>query len=280
MSTKSAHLTPYWLSLPLMIFLGALFVLPVLQLLLLSVRPEHTGFTLSLFARTLTDPFYQRIAIRTLRVSILTTIASLILAYPVALHLRNLRSRWQSVVILIMVSPLLTSVVVRTLAWVILLARRGIVNQALGAVGLGPLHIIYNEGAMVIGLTHVFFGYMVVSLMTSMRRIDDSLYSAAANLGASRLRQHLEITLPLSMPGVLVGSLLVFVLSASAYATPSMLGGLRISMLSVEVFNQAITAFNWPEAAVISIVLFVMITLVVWIVTRAAEGGRRRVLFE
>ena len=114
MATRSARLTPYWLSLPLMAFLAALFVVPVVQVLVLSVRPEHTGFTLSLFTKTLVDSYYQRITIRTLRVSVLTTVASLILAYPVALHLRNLRSRWQSVVILIMVSPLLTSVVVRT----------------------------------------------------------------------------------------------------------------------------------------------------------------------
>jgi putative spermidine/putrescine transport system permease protein len=90
----------------------------------------------------------------------------------------------------------------------------------------------------------------------------------------------LEITIPLSLPGILTGSLLVFILSASAYATPSLLGGLRISMLAVEVFNQAITMFDWAEAAVISTVLFVMIALVVWIATRALEGGRRKVIFQ
>jgi putative spermidine/putrescine transport system permease protein len=133
---------------------------------------------------------------------------------------------------------------------------------------------------VVVGLTHVFFGYMVVPLMTSIRRIDDNLYAAAANLGAGRLRQHIEITLPLSMPGILTGSLLVFVLSASAYATPSLLGGLRISMLAVEVYNQAITMFDWPEAAVVSTILFVMIAIVVWIFTRLLEGGRRRIIFQ
>ncbi|MGH6901777.1 MAG: ABC transporter permease [Geminicoccaceae bacterium] len=272
--------TPYLLSLPFLIFLGAFFVVPVAQIMLLGIMPEDGGLSLALLSSAISDPFYQRVAVRTLRISLATTVASLILAFPVALHMRHVSSRWQAILVLIMVSPLLTSVVVRTLAWVVLLSQRGIINQAFGAAGLEPIRLIYVESAVVIGLTHVFFGYMVVPLMTSIRRIDDNLYAAAANLGASRLRQHLEITLPLSLPGILTGSLLVFILSASAYATPSLLGGLRISMLAVEVFNQAITMFDWAEAAVLSTILFVMIGIVVWLFTRALEGGRRRVIFE
>jgi putative spermidine/putrescine transport system permease protein len=272
--------TPYLLILPFLIFLTVFFVVPVGQIMLLGIMPEAGGVSFELFASVVSDPFYQRVAIRTLRISLATTIVSLILAFPVALHMRHVSSRWQAILVLIMVSPLLTSVVVRTLAWVVLLSQRGIVNQAIGAVGLEPIRLIYVESAVVIGLTHVFFGYMVVPLMTSIRRIDDNLYAAAANLGASRLRQHLEITLPLSVPGILTGSLLVFILSASAYATPSLLGGLRISMLGVEVFNQAITMFDWAEAAVLSTILFAMIAIVVWLFTRALEGGRRRVIFE
>jgi putative spermidine/putrescine transport system permease protein len=280
MAPRLPDRTPYLLSLPFLIFLTVFFVVPVVRIMLLGIMPEDGGVSFDLLASVLSDPFYQRVAIRTLRISLATTIVSLILAFPVALHMRHVSSRWQAILVLIMVSPLLTSVVVRTLAWVVLLSQRGIVNQAIGAVGLEPIRLIYVESAVVIGLTHVFFGYMVVPLMTSIRRIDDNLYAAAANLGASRLRQHLEITLPLSVPGILTGSLLVFILSASAYATPSLLGGLRISMLAVEVFNQAITMFDWAEAAVLSTILFVMIAIVVWLFTRALEGGRRRVIFE
>ena len=280
MAPRLPDRTPYLLSLPFLIFLTVFFVVPVVRIMLLGIMPEDGGVSFDLLASVLSDPFYQRVAIRTLRISLATTIVSLILAFPVALHMRHVSSRWQAILVLIMVSPLLTSVVVRTLAWVVLLSQRGIINQAFGAVGLEPIRLIYVESAVVIGLTHVFFGYMVVPLMTSIRRIDDNLYAAAANLGASRLRQHLEITLPLSVPGILTGSLLVFILSASAYATPSLLGGLRISMLAVEVFNQAITMFDWAEAAVLSTILFVMIAIVVWLFTRALEGGRRRVIFE
>lgn len=276
-----AHRAAYLLALPLVLFLTLLFVIPVAQMMGLGAFPKGTeGPTLSLYQTVISDPFYQRIAVRTLRISLLTTLLSLILAYPVALHLRNVSSRWQSIIVLIMVSPLLTSVVVRTLAWVVLLSQRGILNQAFGAAGLEPLQLIYVEGAVVVGLTHVFFGYMVVALMTSIRRIDENLYTAAANLGASRWRQHLEITLPLSLPGVLAGCILVFILSASAYATPSLLGGLRISVLAMQVYDQAIVYLNWPEAAVISTALFVIIALVVLVATRVAEGGKRRVIFQ
>ncbi|MGH6884831.1 MAG: ABC transporter permease [Geminicoccales bacterium] len=281
MARRALDRTPYLLSLPFLIFLSAFFVVPVAQIMLLSIMPEEeAGVSFDLFSSVISDPYYQRVALRTLRISLATTVASLILAFPVALHMRHVGSRWQSILVLIMVSPLLTSVVVRTLAWVVLLSQRGIINQAFGAAGLEPVRLIYVESAVVIGLTHVFFGYMVVPLMTSIRRIDENLYSAAANLGASRLRQHIEITVPLSLSGILTGSLLVFILSASAYATPSLLGGLRISMLAMEVFNQAITMFDWAEAAALSTILFVMIGIVVWLVTRALEGGRRRVVFE
>ncbi len=277
---RAARRAAWLLCLPMLVFLGIFFIVPVGQMLGLALSPKGDGYSFDLIASVVADPFYQRVAIRTLRISLITTVISVIIAYPVALHLRNVGPRWQSAIILVMVSPLLTSVVVRTLAWVVLLSQRGILNQAFTGVGLPPMRMLYVEGAVILGLVHVFFGYMVVSLMTSIRKIDENLYTAAANLGASRWRQHLEITLPLSLPGVLTGALLVFILSASAYATPSLLGGLRISMLAVEVFNQAITYFNWPEAAAISLVLFVVIAAIVWAVTRVAEGGKRKVIFQ
>ena len=182
------------------------------------------------------------------------------MAFPVAILMRNLTSRWQSVLVLIMVSPLLTSVVVRTLAWVVLLSRNGIFNQGLGALGLPPMRLMYNEAAVVVALTHVFFGYMVISLLTILRRIDDTLYDAAANLGASRLRMFVEITLPLSLPGIMAGSMLVFTLSASAYATPALVGGSRMTMLGVEVYNLAIQQLAWGDAAAVATVLFILIS--------------------
>lgn len=282
MPLRFRHAAPWLLALPLLAFLAIMFMLPVGRMMLLAITPDPgSSFpTLSRFAEIVEDAYFRSLIFRTLRISLMTTIVSLVMAYPVALLMRGLTSRWQSVLVLIMISPLLTSVVVRTLAWVVLLSRQGILNQALRGLGLPPLQLMYNETGVVIGLTHVFFGYMVVSLLTVLRGIDDNLYTAAANLGASRRRMFAEITLPLSFPGVLAGSLLVFTLSASAYATPSLLGGSRASVLAVETYNLAIVNLAWGDAAAVATVLFFMIAVTVWVATRAMEGGRRKVIFQ
>ena len=274
--------TPYLLCLPLLAFLGFYFLLPVGQMMMLSLTPEKGGDfpTLHRFTQLFGDAYYQSITIRTLRIAFFTTLLSLVMAYPVAILMRGLNSRWQSVLVLIMVSPLLTSVVVRTLAWVVLLSRRGIFNQILGAWGLPDIRFMYNEIAVVVALTHVFFGYLVISLLTILRRIDDTLYDAADNLGASRFRMFVEITLPLSLPGILTGCMLVFTLAASAYATPALVGGSRANMLAVEVYNLAIASLAWGDAAAVATVLFFLIAGSMLLMTRIGEGGRRKVIFQ
>lgn len=277
------HSTPYWLCLPLLAFLAFYFLLPVGQMMMLAVTPEKAGGefpTLQRFYELFKEPYYQTITMRTLRIAFFTMVLSLIMAYPVAILMRGLSSRWQTVLVLIMVSPLLTSVVVRTLAWVVLLSRRGIFNQILEALGLPEIRFMYNEAAVVVALTHVFFGYMVISLLTILRRIDDTLYDAASNLGASRFRMFVEITLPLSLPGILAGCLLVFTLAASAYATPALVGGSRVSVLAVEVYNLAIQTLAWGDAAAVATVLFVLIAGSMLVMTRVGEGGRRKVIFQ
>jgi putative spermidine/putrescine transport system permease protein len=273
---------PYLLSLPLMVFMAVFFLLPLSHMVLLSFTPQaSTGMPgLHRYIQFLGDSYYQSVALRTLRVGLITTLVTLVMAYPVALLMRTMKSRWQSVIILIVVSPLLTSVVVRTLSWVILLSREGVINHTLAALGLPQLRMIYNEPAMVIGLTHVFFGYMVISLLTALRRIDETLYDAAANLGANRFRMFMEITLPLSLPGVLAGCILSFTLAVSTYATPSLLGGSRVSVLAVEVYNLAIEHLAWADAAMVATVLFLLISSVIWLATALAESGRRRVIFQ
>jgi putative spermidine/putrescine transport system permease protein len=273
---------PYLLSLPLLIFMSIFFLLPLGHMVALSFIPDlkNASFGVQRYVQFATDSYYVGITIRTLRLGLITTLVTLVMAYPVALLMCGMKSRWQSVIILMVISPLLTSVVVRTLSWVVLLSREGVINHALVALGLPQLRMIYNESAMVIGLTHVFFGYMVISLLTALRRIDDTLYDAAANLGANRLRMFFEITLPLSMPGILAGCILSFTLAVSTYATPSLLGGSRASVLAVEVYNLAIEHLAWASAATVATVLFLLISVVIWLATALAESGRRKVIFQ
>ena len=274
---------PYLLSLPALIFLGVLFVLPVGSLVVASLLSARFGagghFTLAVYKDLLSDSYNLLMLWRTFRISLVTTLITLVLAFPVALHLRQMTPRRRTIIAFILLSPLLTSVVVRTLAWVILLAPNGIVNEALVALGLQRIELIYNETGVVIGLVHVFFGYMVLALMTSILKIDENLLLAANNLGANSWRVVWKIVLPLSLPGIVAGSVLVFTMAASTYATPRLLGGSSTKLLATEVYDLAINYLEWNLAAGLATILFAGIALVVWAATRVAESGRRKAIF-
>lgn len=275
---------PYFLSLPSLLFLGILFLLPVIGLVASSFSSAKPGmgghFTLQVYANLLTDPYSGLMIWRTLKLSFITTALSLVFAFPVALYLRQVSSRARLLISFVLLSPLLTSMVVRTLAWVILLAPNGILNEMLTALGFNTVKLIYNEIGVVIGLTHVFFGYMVLALMTSVLKIDENLLLAANNLGANNWNVLCKIILPLSLPGMLAGSVLVFSMCASTYATPRLLGGSSNKVLAVEIYDLAINYLEWNDAAALASILFVVIGLVVWGGTRLVESGRRRAVFE
>lgn len=269
---------PYLLSLPALAFIALMFLLPVLSLVATSFTeagPQGVNVvTLAHYRSAFSDPFVQAMILRTLRVSFVTTLVTLAAAFPVALHLRRVSARARAILSFILISPLLTSVVVRTLGWVILLGPRGPVNLALASLGLKSVQLIYNETGIVIGLVHVFFGYMVLCLMTSVLRIDESLVMAAANLGASRLSILVRILIPLSIPGAVAGSVLVFSMSASTYATPVLLGGNRVKVLAAQIYDVAVTFLDWPGAAALATILFVLVTVVVWGTLRLAGEAR------
>lgn len=269
---------PAWLSLPAVLFIGLLFLAPVLQLLMSSlVQADAQGrwqWSAALYAEFFADAYNWRLMARTLAISGLTVVASLALALPVALHMRRMAPRWRTLLAIALLSPLLTSVVVRTLAWVVLLGPQGLLNQALASAGLPPVALIYNGAGVVIGLTHVYFGYMLLSLMTSILKIDDSLILAAHNLGASRWQVLLRVILPLARPGIAAGAVLVFTMSASAYVTPVLLGGTATRVMATEIYDQAIGYLEWREAAATATVLFLLVWAGVALFSRLGDAGR------
>jgi putative spermidine/putrescine transport system permease protein len=284
LSARRSGVRPILFSLPALLFVGVLFLLPVASLGVTSFfdvsDDGRWSFTLSHYTELLTEGYDLGLMWRTLKLSLITTMLSLVFAFPLALYMRQISPRMRSILTLALLSPLLTSVVVRTLAWVILLGPKGVVNGALAAMGLPHVALIYNEFGVVIGLTHVFFGYMALSLMTSVLKIDENLLLAAGNLGASRWVILREIVLPLSMPGILAGSVLVFTMSASTYATPVLLGGSSTKMIAPEVYDLAINYLDWSSAAALCVVLFIGISSIVTAATAFAESGRRRMVFE
>jgi putative spermidine/putrescine transport system permease protein len=271
---------------PLAVFV-VLFLAPLANLFALSLfRFDRTvgvvgGLTVDNYARFLGDPFYLGILGRTLRISVLATLTSLLLGYPLAYHMQRSRPRVRAYLALLVLAPLLVSVVVRSFGWLVILGPNGLVNALLVASGIvrDPLRLLYTEGAIVVGLTHVFLSFMVLSIAAALGRIDPALLRAAQNLGATERQTFFRVVLPLSLPGVAAGSLIVFTLSSSAFITPALLGGPRVKVMSYLSYQQTLLLSDWPFGAAIAFVLLGLVAGAVLIYLRVLESGRYGVVF-
>lgn len=253
---------PFWLSVgllaPLVLLLGWVYFLPILRLLAKSVT--EPAFGLSHYARLAAEPLYGQVFFRTIWIAVLSTFFALVLGYPVAMLMARHAGRIAMIAAVCVMVPLWTSVLVRSYAWIILLERNGIINNWLIGSGMiaQPLRMLYTEGAVLMAMTHVLLPFMVLPIASALRSLPPELPKAALNLGASRLRVFWSVTLPLSLPGVFAGCLIVFVMSLGFYITPALLGGPRTLMIATLISQQAIDLLNWPFAGAISFVLLVL----------------------
>ncbi|WP_431276755.1 ABC transporter permease [Variovorax ureilyticus] len=253
----------FWLIAPALLLIGVFLVLPYLNIVLMSLRPPAVGapygagFTLGNYGRALGDPYLLGVLGDTLLLGLTVTPICLLLGYPVAYHLARTRSRWSSVLYVLVLSPLLVGVVVRSFGWLILLSGNGAINRLLIDLGLveSGLQLMNNRLGVTIALVHVFLPFMVLPLVGVIQSIDPSLESAARSLGASRLKAFWRLVLPLSWPGIQAGTILVFVLTLSAYVTPVMLGGAQVKTMSVLVVQNLIDNFQWPAGAAQALLL-------------------------
>jgi putative spermidine/putrescine transport system permease protein len=203
----------------------------------------------------------------------------LVLGYPVAYTLARLRSRrLRALLVACLLVPLMTSVVVRSYGWMILLANSGLVNEALLALGLvdTPVQLLFNLTGVVIALVAILLPYMVLTLVPVIQNVDAALEEAAQSLGARPWRTFRDVVLPLSLPGVAAGSILVFVLAIAAYATPRLVGGSRLLVIPIFVYDQAMALLNWPFAAATSFVLLALVLLLTGVQGRLLEGRGTR----
>jgi putative spermidine/putrescine transport system permease protein len=236
-------------------------------------------FTLKNYLSIFGDMYYLEILGRTLRLALFAALAALALGYPVALYLSVATARQRGWIILAVLSPLLVSVIVRTFGWLIILGPNGLVDSALKAIGLHMQPLLHSELAVVIGLANVLLPFLVLSIATSLQAIDPAVPLAASSLGASPWRVFMSVTLPLSLPGVVSGVLIVFSLASSSFVTPSLLGGANYKVLSTMIYQQALVLQNWPFAAAFAVTLVLVVFLVLFIQTRAIEGGKYKVVF-
>ncbi len=266
---------------PGLLWLGLFFAAPLAVLLGYSVMHRGTyggvapGFTLEHYQRFL-DPLYLAVAWRTLWISLATTGLCLLLGYPVAYVVAR-AGRWRNALLFLVILPFWTSFLVRTYAIIVLLREGGVVNATLMGLGLtgAPLDLLYTPGAVLAGLVYGFLPFMILPIYASLERLDLDLLDAAEVLGARAPSRFRRVTLPLSLPGVAAGSLLVFIPSLGAFLTPDLLGGAKTMMLGNLVQNQFGPARNWPFGSAISFALMgvVFIGLLVWLRVRDAEAA-------
>jgi spermidine/putrescine transport system permease protein len=259
-----------WFLLPSWTWLVVLFAAPfaiVLGYSFLS-RGPYGGVeqppTLENFQRLL-DPLYLSILLRSFLTAALATALCLLIAFPAALFIAR-STRRRNLYLQLVMLPFWTSFLVRTYAWIFLLRETGLINTALQSIGVihAPLPLLYNDGAVLLGLVYGYVPFMVLPIYATLERLDPSLAEAAADLGARPLTTVFRVVVPLAKPGIIAGSVLVFVPCLGAYLTPDLLGGGRTVMIGNLVQNQFTTARDWPFGSAISIALMVIVTLLMW----------------
>jgi mannopine transport system permease protein len=256
---------------PLLLLLTLAFILPIGKLLWGSVfSPDLTA---AHYVRIIDEPIYLRILLRTLRTALIVTVGSLLLGYPVALVMSRLSGGWAMLVATCVVIPLWTSVLVRSYAWIVLLQRTGVVNSVLKDWGLitEPLTLLYTEGAVIVAMTHVLLPYMILPIFAALRSIPPELDRAACNLGAGAFASFRAVKLPLSLPGVYAGTIMVFILSLGFYVTPALVGGPRNLTIATLIGQQTTELLNWPFAGALAGVLLLLTLSLVAVFRRFLE---------
>ena len=270
---------------PYTLLLVAFFVAPLALMLAISVSRQSFGelewtVTFHHYARFFSDGFYLSVLWDTLLLGVIVTVICLLLGYPLAYHLALTRSAWKPLLIVFILSPLLVGIVIRCYGWMILLADRGLINATLMERGwlAKPLPLMYNRFGIAVGLVHVFLPFMVLSLTGVLKRIDPALIEASKTLGASPRRAFVEVTLPLSLPGILAGSLLVFSLAISSFVVPILLGGFKVQVLPMIVYEQILSVFDWPFGAVNAFVLLVISVALIGLYIKVTERALRGIV--
>ena len=254
------------LILPAALVLLLFLVVPYVNIVLMSFRqpgqgvPYAAGWTLANYGKYLFDGFYLGQLVNTLWIGAVTTFSCLVIGYPVAWQLARGSAAWRGLRYGIVLAPLLVGIVIRSYGWTILLGNNGVINRTLTGWGLieAPLPLMYNGLGIIIALTHVLLPFMILPVMGAIQGIDPALDLAARSLGANRRRVVWRVLLPLSLPGVQAGSILVFVLAISAYVTPALIGGLRVKTVAVSVVDALIDTFQWPFGSALALGLAIV----------------------
>ena len=268
---------------PLLLLLLLAYVAPVLLMVPLSLHPYvpgtgiAAGWTLENYSSILTDEYYREVVVRTLVLGFGVTAICLLLGYPLAYYIANAGPKMRLTLTMLVIFPMLLNLVVRSFGWIALLANRGLVNNLLIDIGLieRPIKMMFNLFGLLVGMSHIFLPFMVLMLVPAIQAISKDVQAAAYTLAASRLRVFWSITLPMSAPGILSGSILVFVLTISALVTPRMLGGPTYKVMATLIYDDFLQTLDWPAGAAMSFALTALTLVVIGLSSRVLRrwGG-------
>jgi putative spermidine/putrescine transport system permease protein len=284
---RAASRAAWLLAAPALLLFVGLLIVPMVLIAILSfhafdgTRGILPTYTLGNYIEVLTDPYYHAIFARTALLALIVTALSIVLGVPETLIIARMRGPWRSIFLLVILGPLLISVVVRTLGWAILMDREGLINKALLALHLtrSPVQLLFTMTGVTIALVHVLVPFMVISVWASLQKLDPQIENAGRSLGAPRFTVFRRVVLPQLLPGVLSGSIIVFALSASAFATPAILGGRRLKVVATATYDEFLSTLNWPLGASIAVLLVVANIAIILGCNRLIER-RFRAVFE
>lgn len=266
---RKEHTTMLLLLAPALAMVAILLILPLCWLAFQSVQSED-GFSLANYARIFQEAIYWNTFALTFKISFMVTILSIILGFPIAYAASRLHGFWANLVLICVILPFWTSVLVRSYAWLVLLQRRGLVNQTLIDLGLidQPLTLMHNTTGTVIGTLHVMLPFMVLPLYAVMKKIPQDLLLASDSLGAKPFYTFRRVFLPMAAPGVMAGSILVFVICLGFFITPELLGGGRTILVSMLVQRNVELYHAWGAASAVGLVLLLLVFLIFWGINR------------
>ncbi|MAT88588.1 MAG: ABC transporter permease [Aestuariivita sp.] len=258
------------LTLPYLTFVVALIIIPVGWLFFLSFIGRDGSYSFENYERMVKSRAYIRIFLTTFKISILTTLICVLIGYPLAYFMSQLSRKWANICMVGVLIPFWTSLLVRTYAWLVLLQKKGLLNNIALELGLisEPIKFVHNTTGTLIGMVHIMLPFLILPLYANMRSIDKDCLKAASNLGATPARAFWTVFFPLSLPGLLAGLLIVFVLCLGFYVTPAILGGGRVIMAAMKISSNIELYFSWGAASALGVVLLVVTGIILFIASK------------
>ncbi|MFC5589059.1 ABC transporter permease [Sporosarcina soli] len=267
-------LSPHWILLiPGLAMMLFFFIVPLGQIFIISFFESQTDgvFTFENYSRFLSDSHYLKILWRTIWIGFVTALVCLFLGYSLSYGIARAKEMYQNFLLLLVILPLLTSAVVRNFGWMVIMGKKGLINETLLSLHIisSPIEILYTPLGVIIAMTHVLLPFMVLVLYPILSSADLNIEHASENLGASPFKTFWLVTIPLSLPGIFAGTLLVFSIAISFYITPALIGGPKVPVMATEIYNQTINLLNWPYASSIAVILLIAVLIIISVYNKA-----------